>query len=199
MVPSQLLDTMAAMLPKGRGSSYRLSSIALRGYNRAHKTTLKQSILTENEGREVANWLLDKIARNYSAQYGFDENWESLPWVSLVLLGYWVGWARRGVGTLLRNLKKKGSPFTLANALIDSRKASVRPSAKAPKNYVLASNIAKAYLSKLGVKVPPPIRATILPPLIAIPKAKPKRSGFGLVAILAAAGLAAAVALGRKR
>lgn len=206
MVPSQLLDTMARMLPKGKGSRYRLSSIALRGYNKAHKDEpkLRQHTLTEEQGREVATWLLDKIAKNYTSQHKFDENWASLSWVSLVLLGYWVGWAKRGVGTLLRNLKKKGVPFTLANALIDSKKAGVRPSVKAPKNYVLVSNIAKAYLSKQGVKVPPPIRIKaepepILPPLIDIPKGKPKRAGFGLAAGLLAAGAVAALTLGKRK
>lgn len=208
MVPSLLLDTMARMLPKGKGSRYRISSIALRGYNKAHKDEpkLRQSTLTDAEGRKVANWLLDKIAKNYASQYGFEEAWDKLPWTSLVLLGYWVGWAKRGAGTLLRNLKKKGVPFTLANALVDSKKANVRPSVKAPKNYVLVSNIAKAYLSKLGVKVPPLIRVRaepepILPPLVALPKAKPKpkRAGFGLAAGLLAAGAITALALGKRK
>jgi hypothetical protein len=203
MVPPSLLDTMARMLPKGKGSSYRLSSIALRGYNKAHKTKLRQETLTEEEGRDVATWLLNKIAKNYVSQHGFEEDWDSLPWVSLVLLGYWVGWAKRGVGTLLRNLKKKDIPFTLANALIESKTANVRTSVKGSKNYVLASNIAKAYLSKRGVKVPPPIREPepILPPLVAIPKAKPKakKAGFGLAAGIIAAGLAAALAFGKRK
>lgn len=202
MVPSLLLDTMARMLPKGKGSKYRISSIALRGYNRAHKTKLRQVTLTDDEGREVATWLLDKVAKNYASQYGFEENWANLPWVSLVLLGYWVGWAKRGAGTLMRNLKKKGIPFTLANALIESKSANVRVSTKAPKNYVLVSNIAKAYLSKRGVKVPPPIRVkaepeTVLPPLVAM--AKPKRAGFGLAAGLLAVGAVAALALGKRK
>lgn len=205
MVPSLLLDTMAKMLPKGAGSRYRISSIALRGYNKAHKTKLRQATLTNDEGRDVASWLLDKVAKNYASQYGFEENWASLPWVSLVLLGYWVGWAKRGAGTLMRNLKKKGVPFTLAHALAESKSANVRSSTKAPKNYVLVSNIAKAYLSKRGIKVPPPIRIkadpeTILPPLVAIPKdkPKPKKAGFGIFAGLAA-GLAMAVALGKRK
>lgn len=196
MPPDLLLDTMARMLPKGKGSAYRISAIVLRGYNKAHKTSLKQSELTNDEGRKVARWLLDKIAKNYASRFSFDKGWNNRRWVSFVLLGYWVGWATRGVGTLLRNLKKKGSLFTLGHALVESKTANVRPAVKNAKNFTMASNIAKAYLSKRGEPEP------ILPPLVAIPKKpkpRPKKAGFGLAAGLALAGLAAAIAFGKRK
>lgn len=208
MVPDLLLDIMARMLPRGKGSVYRISVITLRGFNKAHKTKLKQSTLTDEEGRRVAKWLLEKIAASYTSKFGFDKGWLNRDWVSLILLGYWVGWSDRGVGTLLRNLKKKGILFTLGNVLTESKTANVRSSAKNSKNYILASNIAKKYLSERGIPVPPPIPPKpprppiVLPPLIVtVPKKKPKpkRAGFGLVAGLALAGLAAAIAFGKRK
>lgn len=186
MVPDSILDLLSKMLPKGKGSVYRISPITLRGYNRSRKASspLTYSTLSDAEGRMVAKWLLDKIAASYATKLGFDEGWGDYNWVAFVLLGYWVGWANKGTGTLLRNLKSKGVPLTLGNALIESREANVRKAVRTAKNYVLMSRIAKAYAKDEGIA---------LPKLVAIPKtAKTVKASSGLLWV-AGAGLATLV------
>jgi hypothetical protein len=135
--------------------------------------------LTDEQGRAVAKWLLQRIANSYRSQYQYNKGWSNINWVSLVVLGYLVGWAKGGVGTLLWNLRFKDRPLTLANARLEAKTARVIRPAKDPKRYVLAMRIAQDFLgTKVSMK----------------PKTKPTKAGAGLFVGIAAALIAVGLA-----
>jgi hypothetical protein len=123
-IPSKAIDSLPSFLVKGPGGPYRISAQALEHFNAENGTSLTVEDMNGPDGKNVAGWLLDRIATAYGTS-GLAIDWTSRDFVALVALGYLAGWADpNGVLGVVNGLTVKDGklPFSTFREKAQGRK-----------------------------------------------------------------------------